>query len=161
MNTLQSCFAQIPYGRTINERHIVDNFAFFDDWENRYRYIIDLGKTLPKMPETLRTDERLVRGCQSQVWLAAESENSISQDTVLRFIADSDAFIVRGLIAIVFAALNHKHPGTIAAYDMEAYLEKLALLRHLSQARGNGLLMMVKKIQQIAASANQQPAMVQ
>lgn len=142
-------FDQMPYGQSVDEAEIIDTLTLFDDWEDRYRYIIDLGKVLPEVPAQLRTEDRLVRGCQSQVWLVAEEDRA--EDERLRFLADSDAFIVRGLIAVVFAALNCKSAEQILTYDMESYLDTLALLRHLSRARGNGLRSMVETIRQMAA----------
>ena len=145
---LTELFAQVPYGQSIHAADIAETIAFFDDWEDRYRYIIDLGKGLPKMPHALRTETHLVHGCQSQVWLVVEVPMGASAP--LRFLADSEAFIVRGLIAILFAGLNCKTAAEISAHDTETWLDKLDLVRHLSQARGNGLRAMVEKIKQAA-----------
>lgn len=152
MGINQTLFNQVPYGQSIADTEIIDTLAFFDDWEDRYSYIIDLGKRLPELPEALRTDDYLVPGCQSQVWLIVEMYDDKEQGCCLRFLADSDAFIVRGLIAIVLAALNGKRAEEIVAYDMEAYLDGLALLRHLSQTRGNGLRAFISKIKAIAGA---------
>jgi len=131
---------------------IVDDLSFFDDWEERYRYIIDLGKPLPEFPAPLKTEQLLVRGCQSQVWLLTQ----MNADTGGVDIAvDSDAVIVRGLAAIVLAAYHGKTPAQIGDFDIESYFSKLDLLKHLSPTRGNGLRAMVKKIQQLAASQHQ------
>lgn len=124
---------------------IVESISFFDTWEDRYRYMIDLGKELPKMPEEFRTDDRLVPGCQSQVWIQTESN-----DERLIFSVDSDALIVKGLLAIIMAAYNQKTREEILEFDIEDYFEKLDLLKHLSPTRGNGLRAMVDKIQTIA-----------
>ena len=125
-----------------------DTFEFFDDWEDKYRFVIDLGKDLPSLSESERIDENIIRGCQSQVWLVHE----IKQNT-LHFAMDSDAHIVRGLISIVLIALNNRSANDILATDIEALFEELQLLSHLSATRGNGLRAMIQRIQQIAAAA--------
>jgi cysteine desulfuration protein SufE len=137
-----------PFGSEISADEIVESLAFFDGWEDRYRYIIDLGRQLPEMPADLKRDDALVRGCQSQVWLHARAEQGR-----LRFAIDSDALIVRGLIALVLAAFDGKTPGEILGFDIEGYFARLDLLRHLSPTRGNGLRAMVARIRAIAASA--------
>ncbi len=134
-----------PFGRSISAEDIVDTLGFFDSWEDRYKYIIDLGKELPAMPEDLKTEDRLIRGCQSQVWLETEQ-----QGERFEFQADSDAFIVKGLLGVVLAAYNNKTSGDILAFDIEQYFEQLDLLRHLSPTRGNGLRAMVQRIREIA-----------
>jgi len=135
------------FGIDVSADDIVETLDFFDSWEERYKYIIDLGKELPAMDDSLHTDERLVRGCQSQVWLAEEY-----REGQLFFQADSDAFIVKGLLAVVLAAFNGKSPRDILAVNVEDYFGRLDLLQHLSSTRGNGLKSMVKRIQDIAAS---------
>ena len=125
-----------------------DTFEFFDDWEDKYRFVIDLGKDLPSLSESQRIDENIIRGCQSQVCLVHE----IKQNT-LHFAMDSDAHIVRGLISIVLIALNNRSANDILATDIEALFEELQLLSHLSATRGNGLRAMIQRIQQIAAAA--------
>lgn len=135
------------FGIDVSAEDIVDTLSFFDSWEDRYRYIIDLGKELPPMAESLRSEEYLVRGCQSQVWLVHEL-----RDKQLFFQADSDAFIVKGLLGVVLAAYNGKTPEQILAVDIEAYFASLDLMQHLSSTRGNGLKAMVKRIQDTAAS---------
>lgn len=127
---------------------IRDSFAFFDSWEDKYRFVIDIGKTLPQLPETDRTTDHIVRGCQSQVWLITELHNGR-----LRLRIDSDAHIVRGLITIVLAAYQDKPPGEIRAFDIEALFDELDLLSHLSPTRGNGLLAMVARIRHEAGRA--------
>ena len=128
---------------------ILDDLNFFDDWEERYKYIIDLGKELPAMEEALHTPERLVKGCQSNVWMEAQSNG----DT-LCFIVDSDAIIVQGLLALVMAAYNNKTAADILAFDIDQYFQQLDLERHLSPTRGNGLRAIVAKIQAIAKAAS-------
>jgi len=137
------------FGVDVSASDIVDTLGFFDSWEDRYKYIIDLGKELPPMADSLKTEAALVRGCQSQVWLVDEN-----RDGKLFFTADSDAFIVKGLLAVVLAAFNGKAPGEILAVDMDAYFAQLDLLQHLSSTRGNGLKAMVKRIQDRAISVN-------
>lgn len=127
---------------------IVDDLAFFDDWEDRYKYIIDLGKDLPAMDQSLRTTERLVKGCQSNVWLDVRSS-----EFALSFTVDSDAYIVRGLLALVMAAYNDKSAADIIAFDIDGYFQQLDLERHLSPTRGNGLKAIVATIQAIAKAA--------
>jgi cysteine desulfuration protein SufE len=137
------------FGIDVTVDDIIDNLGFFDNWEERYKYIIDLGKELPEMDASLRIDEYLVRGCQSQVWLIDEW-----RDGRLFFQADSDAFIVKGLLGVVLAAFNGKTPGEILAFDIDAYFTQLDLLQHLSSTRGNGLKAMVRRIQDRASQAN-------
>ncbi len=129
-------------------QNIIDDLSFFDSWEDRYRYIIDLGKSLPQMPEELRTDNRLVPGCQSQVWIEAEIKKDI-----FNFLVDSDALIVKGLLALVMAAYNQKSPQEILDFDIQYYFEQLNLMKHLSPTRGNGLQAMVEKIKALANKA--------
>ena len=136
-----------PFGDTISSADIIENLGFFDSWEDRYRYIIDLGRELPEMPAELRSDERVVRGCQSQVWIdVTESAGR------LQLAVDSDAFIVKGLLAVVLAAYNNRTPQDILDFDIDAYFEALGLMQHLSPTRGNGLRAMVARIRQEASS---------
>lgn len=128
-----------------SSQEIIEDIEFFDDWEQRYQYIIDLGKHLPAMDEHLKTDDRLVRGCQSNVWL-----DSRVQDGKLHFEVASDAIIVNGLLALVMAAFNHKSPQDILAFDIDGYFQALDLERHISPTRGNGLRAIVAKIQGLA-----------
>lgn len=127
---------------------IIEDLAFFDDWEERYQYIIDLGRDLPPMDESLRTPERLVKGCQSNVWMEVDREGDRIQ-----FIVDSDAHIVRGLLAIVMAAFNNKTPKEILDFDIDGYFNELDLESHLSPTRGNGLRAIVGRIKAIAEAA--------
>lgn len=128
---------------TTNE--ILDDLAFFDDWEDRYKYIIDLGKELPEMPGSLQTIDRLVKGCQSNVWMDVGLEGSR-----LQFLVTSDAIIVKGLLSLIMSAYNDKTAAEILEFDIDEYFVKLDLERHLSPTRGNGLKAIVAKIQAIA-----------
>lgn len=140
---MDSFYNDSPFGSSITAEEILDNIGFLDDWEERYRYIIDLGKSLPPLPESMKTEDRFVRGCQSQVWLALHFEPT---EKKLYLAVDSDALIVRGLAAIVLAALNRQSPQAVLDYDMQSYFSKLDLLKHLSPTRGNGVQAMVAKI---------------
>ena len=135
------------FGTRINIDDIVDALDFLDDWEARYAYIIDLGKQVPAMPAALKTTDRLVRGCQSQVWLATRHDTAGNR---LWLGVDSDALIVKGLAAIVLAAYNGKSPADVLAFDIEGLFARLDLMRHLSQTRGNGLRAMVQRIRETA-----------
>ncbi|MEO9273516.1 SufE family protein [Marinomonas sp. 5E14-1] len=132
---------------------IVDDLLFFDDWEDKYKYIIDLGKSLPAFDEDWRTPERLVKGCQSSVWIQPGTEQDAAKGEVLVFSVDSDAIIVRGLLGLVLAALNHKMPAEIIEFDISSYFAELDLERHLSPTRGNGLRSIVSRIKSIAQAA--------
>lgn len=134
-----------PFGNEITAADIVDTLSFFDDWEDRYRYIIDLGKSLPTLAEEYKTEEHLIKGCQSQVWMHAEN-----QQGQLHFAVDSDAHIVRGLLGVVLSAYNGKTAQQVLNFDIEDYFSKLDLLQHLSPTRGNGLQAMVKSIRAFA-----------
>jgi cysteine desulfuration protein SufE len=135
------------FGIDISADDIIDTLGFFDSWEDRYKYIIDLGKELPPLDEVHRVEPNQVKGCQSQVWLISEKRNE-----QLYFAADSDAFIVKGLLGVVLAAYNGKTPQQIIDFDIEAYFGELDLIQHLSVTRGNGLRAMVKRIQDTAAA---------
>lgn len=139
--------SQVPFGTEITADEVLETLGFLDDWEDRYGYIIDLGKQLPSFPESMQTDDRLVRGCQSQVWLETDYN---TDEKRLRMAVDSDALIVRGLAAIVLAALNNRAPEEVVHYDMENYFEQMDLLRHISPIRGNGLRAMVQRIRNTA-----------
>lgn len=139
----------ITLGENVTAEDVRNDLEFLDDWEERYRYIIDLGKQLPELPDTLRTEDRFVRGCQSQVWLVTDYDDSEGR---LYLAVDSDAIIVRGLAAIVLTALNRRSPEQIAAVDMDAFFQDIDLFGHLSPTRGNGLRAMVARIKQEAAA---------
>ena len=128
---------------------IRDSFGFFDSWEDKYRFVIELGKDLPTLDDSEKIDNNLIRGCQSQVWLVATYN---PRDHSLNLQIDSDAHIVRGLIAIVLAAYDQHTPEEILAFDIEALFAELELLGHLSQTRGNGLRAMVAKVREVAQS---------
>lgn len=136
---------------------IRDDFSFIDEWEDRYRYVIELGEALPPFPDSARDEAHRVRGCVSQVWLLTEI--SAGENPVLRFQGDSDAHIVRGLVAIMLALFSGRHASEILATDAEEVLRSLGLDEHLTPQRANGLRSMVKRIKQDAEIALQeQPA---
>ncbi len=123
--------------------NIRTTFAFFDDWEDKYRFLIDLGKSVPALPMQFRVADNLVRGCQSQVWLLGDYDTQHDQ---LKLQIDSDAHIVRGLIAIVLATYDGRSPNEIVAFNIENLFDELDLMNHLSATRGNGLRALVKRI---------------
>lgn len=125
---------------------LVENFALFDDWEERYRYLIDLGRTLPAMDGALKTDENYVKGCTSCVWMHPQIK-----DGKLHFIADSDAHIVRGLIAILDRAYQGQNLSDIGKIDISTAFASIGLDQNLSPNRRNGFFAMVEKIQSFAA----------
>lgn len=133
------------FGIDTTAEDIVETLSFFDSWEERYKYIIDLGKELPEMDSALKVDEHLVRGCQSQVWLVPHG----SADR-LTFDVDSDAHIVKGLLAVVLAAFNGKSAQEVLDFDIDSYFNQVDLVRHLSPTRGNGLKAMVQRIKDAA-----------
>ncbi|EEY37789.1 cysteine desulfurase sulfur acceptor subunit CsdE [Vibrio mimicus] len=139
---MMSQFPAHPFGDEINAQTILETMQTLHGWEDRYRQIIQWGKLLPVMPEALKSEQVLVSGCESEVWLVAEQ-----QGEQWFFCADSDARIVRGLIAIVLAALNGKTSAEISAFSMDDYFAQLGLLTHLSPSRGNGLQAIVATIQ--------------
>ena len=136
-----------PAGSADALAELRSSFDFFDSWEDRYRFVIDLGKRLPTLPPASRIDANLVRGCQSQVWLVPSYDAASNR---LHLAIDSDAHIVRGLIAIVLAAYQNRSPEHILRFDMEGLFDELDLLAHLSPTRGNGLKAMVGRIRTIA-----------
>lgn len=140
----RTLLASNPLGATTTLDDVIENFEFLDDWESRYGYVIDLGKLAPALPAEFRVESNQVLGCQSQVWFIADIDPVSGQMLVL---VDSDALIVRGLAAVVMAALNRQSPASVAHYDMEALFQRLDLIRHLSPTRGNGLRAMVQRIQ--------------
>ncbi len=130
---------------TKNLEELADAFALFSDWEDRYRYLIDLGKRLTPMDDSQKTDETLVRGCTSRVWLVADI-----RDGHFHFTADSDAHIVRGLIYILMLAYEGKSQEGVAGIDIEAAFEDMGLSGHLSPNRRNGFFAMVEKIRALS-----------
>ncbi|MAM33905.1 MAG: cysteine desulfuration protein SufE [Micavibrio sp.] len=127
---------------------IEENFSFFSDWEERFQYLIDLGKSLPSLPDSYKTEEFKVKGCTSQVWLVPEKEGD-----KFYFRADSDAFIVRGLIYIILAAYNGKRSDEILSVDINQVFSELGLEQNLSPNRRNGFFSMVEKIKSYAGAA--------
>ena len=123
---------------------IRDDFSLLDDWEDRYRYVIELGQDLPPYPEAARDEAHKVRGCASQVWLV--SERSEGADPVMTYQGDSDAHIVRGLVAIVVALYSGHQASEILKIDFDETLRTLGLDEHLSPQRSNGLRSMVQRI---------------
>lgn len=132
---------------------ILDNFALLDDWDDRYRYIIELGRTLPPLPDSARTDVNKVQGCASQVWLETSVRPDGSAGPILTFIGDSDAHIVRGLIAILFALYSGRTASDILSLDPMATFDAMGLREHLTPQRSNGLRSMVERIRTEAREA--------
>jgi cysteine desulfuration protein SufE len=135
---------------TIDE--ISENFAILDEWDDRYRYLIELGRTLAPLPEAARTDANKVSGCASQVWLTTKVTPGAC-GPVLSFAGDSDAHIVRGLIAILFAMYSQRPARDILATDALALFDRLGLREHLTPQRSNGLKSMVGRIREEARNA--------
>ncbi len=125
---------------------IAADFEFLDDWEDRYRYIIELGKELKPFPEDARTEANKVHGCVSQVWLLPRGERNEAGEPVLRLDADSDALIVRGLVAILLAMVSGRPAREIVDMDIKGRLENLGLQEHLTPQRANGLTAMIERI---------------
>ena len=132
---------------------IIDNFSVLDDWDDRYRYLIELGRQLPPLAQSAYNDANKVQGCASQVWLATDVKPDGAAGPVLSFVGDSDAHIVRGLIAILFAIYSGKPARDIVSTDAVAVFEKLGLREHLTPQRSNGFRSMVKRIQDDAHAA--------
>jgi cysteine desulfuration protein SufE len=137
---------------------IIENFALLDDWDDRYRYVIELGRMLSPLPEALRTETNKVQGCASQVWLATDVKPDGAAGPTLSFVGDSDAHIVRGLIAILFALYSGKGAREILSTDAIALFERLALREHLTPQRSNGFRSMVERIRRDAQTALAQAA---
>lgn len=127
---------------------IMDDFAFLDDWEDRYRYVIELGKELPDLPDAHKNAHNKVQGCASQVWLVTHADDD--KDPVMSFEGDSDAHIVRGLVAIVLAVYSGKHASEITQLDAIQIFDKIGLVEHLSSQRANGLRSMINRIREEA-----------
>lgn len=136
---------------TIEE--IIDDFEFLDDWEDRYRYVIELGRTLEPMPDADKNDLTKVQGCVSQVWLTCRVDASDPAEPLLHLRGDSDAHIVRGLVAIMLAACSGKKASDIVALDESALFARLGLIEHLTPQRANGLRSMVARIKAEASAA--------
>ncbi len=131
------------------EQNIIDEFASFDEWLDKYAYIIDLGKECPPIDEKDKTENNLIRGCQSRVWLSCEH-----RDGLLWFRADSDAVITKGIISLLIRALNGQTPQDILAADLH-FIDQIGLKEHLSPTRSNGLTSMVKQIRLYALAYSQ------
>jgi cysteine desulfuration protein SufE len=123
---------------------IIDEFSMFEDWEERYQYMIDLGKTLPLIEEQFKTDDNIIKGCQSKVWVHAEMKN----DKVV-FTADSDAIITKGIIAILIRVFSNQEPKAIIDADTN-FIDAIGLKEHLSPTRANGLVSMIKQLKMYA-----------
>ena len=132
---------------------IVSNFSLLDEWDDRYRYVIELGRSLPPLKERDRNAANKVQGCASQVWLATEVKPDGADGPVLSFSGDSDAHIVRGLIAILFAIYSGKHAREILGTDAVALFEQMGLREHLTPQRSNGFRSMVQRIKSDAMAA--------
>ena len=122
------------------QEEIIDEFSMFDDWMERYEYIIELGKSLPLIDETFKKDENLIVGCQSKVWLHSEI-----RDQKINFTADSDAILTKGIVAILLRVFNEQTPAAILDADL-FFIDKVGLKEHLSPTRANGLVSMIKQI---------------
>lgn len=126
------------------QKEVIEEFAMFKDWMQRYEYIIELGKSLPLIDEQYKTDNNIIKGCQSKVWLHAELK-----DDKLNFTADSDAIITKGIIAILIHVFSNQHPKDILKSDT-AFIDQIGLKEHLSPTRANGLVSMIKQIKMYA-----------
>lgn len=131
---------------------VVETFEFMDDWEDRYRYVIDLGRNMPPMDEELKTPGTKVDGCASQVWISPRIEGEGAERRLL-FVGDSDAMIVRGLIAVLHLMLSGRSPAEILETDVEGELATLGLDKNLSAQRSNGLRAMVERIRSLASAS--------
>jgi cysteine desulfuration protein SufE len=132
---------------------IIDNFSLLDDWDDRYRYLIELGRELPPLAAEAHNEANKVRGCASQVWLDTSVRPNGAGGPVLTFVGDSDAHIVRGLIAILFAMYSGRNAKDILSTDAVALFEKMGLREHLTPQRSNGFRSMVDRIHADARSA--------
>ncbi len=130
------------------QQEIIDEFSIFDDWMEKYEYIIELGKELPQINNSKKTDDRLIEGCQSRVWLDAEVV-----DGKMNFTADSDAIITKGIIGLLIRVLNHESPKEIATADLH-FISDIGLQEHLSPTRANGLASMVKRLKMEALKSS-------
>lgn len=126
------------------QNEIIDEFSMFEDWEERYQYMIDLGKTLPLIEERFKTDTNIIKGCQSKVWVHAEMN-----DEKVNFTADSDAIITKGIIAILIRAFSNQHPKDIIDANTD-FIDQIGLKEHLSPTRANGLVSMIKQLKMYA-----------
>lgn len=134
----------------MNIETLVDNFSLFEDWEDKYRYLIELGEGLPPMDESLKTETSKVRGCMSQVWMILTWD----KDRRLRMLADSDAQIVRGLIAVLYAAYDGADAEQAAKLDIQKLFADVGLDQHISPNRRNGFFSMVERIKAFVSMAS-------
>lgn len=132
---------------------IIENFGYLDDWEDRYRYVIELGRSLEPLPASAHTDANKVLGCASQVWLETSVTRDGHGEPILHFRADSDAHIVRGLVALILALYSGKTPSQIFETDAQSLFYKLGLSAHLTRQRTNGVRSMVERIKRDARIA--------
>ena len=132
------------------QEELIDEFSMFDDWMQRYEYMIDLGKSLPIIDEQLKTDDRIIKGCQSKVWLNAELK-----DDKIVFTADSDAIITKGIIAILIRVFSNQKPEDILNSTTD-FIDKIGLKEHLSPTRANGLVSMIKQLKLYAVAFQSQ-----
>lgn len=128
------------------QAEIVDEFSIFEDWMQRYEFMIDLGKSLPLIDEKFKTDDNIIKGCQSKVWVHAELE-----DNKLVFTADSDAIITKGIIAILIRAFSNQTPAAIIEANTD-FIDEIGLKEHLSPTRANGLVSMIKQLKLYAVA---------
>ncbi len=130
------------------QQNLIEDFSFFEDWTQRYEYMIELSKGLEKMDEQMKNDQNIIKGCQSKVWLHAELNEG-----KIKFLADSEAIITRGIIAILLTIFNNRTPQEIIESDTN-FIEKIGLKEHLSPNRANGLYSMIKQIKFYAIAFN-------
>lgn len=130
------------------QQNLIEDFSFFEDWTQRYEYMIELSKGLEKMDEQMKNDQNIIKGCQSKVWLHAELNEG-----KIKFLADSEAIITRGIIAILLTIFNNRTPNEIIESDTN-FIEKIGLKEHLSPNRANGLYSMIKQIKFYAIAFN-------
>ncbi|MGC1631685.1 MAG: SufE family protein [Gelidibacter sp.] len=126
------------------QEELIDEFSMFEDWEERYQYMIDLGKSLPLIDEQFKTPENIIKGCQSRVWVHAEMENG-----KVVFTADSDAIITKGIIAILIRVFSNQSPSDIIEANTD-FIDDIGLKEHLSPTRANGLVSMIKQLKMYA-----------
>ncbi|MCK6511100.1 SufE family protein [Myxococcota bacterium] len=131
---------------------LVDNLELLEDWEERYRYLIELGRKLPPLPDDQHTEQNKVRGCMSQVWMFPQVDDRISPP-ILHFLADSDAHIVKGLIAVLMVVYSGKTAQEILDIDIHAVFTRLGLEKHITPNRRNGFFSMVGRIQDLARTS--------
>ncbi len=132
------------------QAEIIDEFSMFEDWDERFQYVIDLGKNLPLIDERFKTEENIIKGCQSKVWLQGDKI-----DNKIVFSADSDAIITKGIIAILIRVFSNQNPEAILASDTD-FLDQIGLKSHLSPTRANGLVSMIKQIKMYALAYQSQ-----